>query len=78
MAESIRTIPTGLDLLARQKLSARELRLHSGLLILTILTTTLAGIMLGAPELTPVEPPLANPLDYLFYIPVAYVYSTVE
>ena len=56
----------------------RELRLHSGLLILTILTTTFAGIMLGVPELTPVEPPLANPLDYLFYIPLAYLYSIVE
>ncbi len=56
----------------------RELRLHSGLLILTILTTTFAGIMLGAPELTPTEPPLANPLDYLFYIPLSYLYSIVE
>jgi membrane-associated protease RseP (regulator of RpoE activity) len=34
--------------------------------------------MLGAPELTPTEPPLANPLDYLFYIPLAYFYSIVE
>src|SRR5215218_8834233 len=78
MAESIRTIPTGLDFLERQTLSAREWRLHGGLFILTIVTTTLAGIMLAAPELTPTEPPLASPLDYLFYIPLAYLYSIVE
>ena len=50
-------------------------RLHGGLLILTILTTTLAGIMLAAPEITPWEPPLTNPLDYLLYIPLAYLAS---
>ncbi len=78
MAESIRTIPTGLDLLERQRLSAREWRLHGGLFILTIISTTLAGIMLAVPELTPAEPPLANPLDFLFYVPLAYLYSVVE
>jgi membrane-associated protease RseP (regulator of RpoE activity) len=80
MAESIRTIPPGLDLLERHtpKISAREWRLHGGLLIFTILTTTLAGIMLAAPELTPVEPRLVSPLDYLLYVPLAYFYSIVE
>jgi len=63
MEESIRTVPAW--------------RLHGGLLLLTILTTTLAGITLAAPELAPFEPPLANPLDYLFYIPLAYFYSVV-
>src|ERR1051325_11534004 len=78
MAESIRTIPTGFELFDRQTISAREWRLHGGLFILTIVTTTLAGIMLASPELTPAEPPLSNPLDYLFYIPLAYFYSIVE
>lgn len=55
----------------------REWLLHGGLLILTVITTTLAGIMLAAPELTPSEPPLASPLDYLLYIPLAYLYSIV-
>lgn len=63
MEESIRTAPAW--------------RLHGGLLLLTILTTTLAGITLAAPELAPFEPPLLNPLDYLFYIPLAYFYSVV-
>lgn len=34
--------------------------------------------MLASPELTPPEPPLANPLDYLFYIPLSYFYLMVE
>jgi membrane-associated protease RseP (regulator of RpoE activity) len=63
MEESIRTVPAW--------------RLHGGLLLLTILTTTLAGITLAAPELAPFEPPLSNPLDYLFYIPLAYFYAVV-
>ena len=78
MAESIRTIPTGFDLFERHTISAREWRLHGGLLILTIVTTTLAGIMLAAPELSPAEPPLSTPLDYLLYVPLAYFYSIIE
>src|SRR5512145_1106924 len=66
MNESIITVPT---------LSAREWRLHAGLLLLTVVTTTLAGTMLSAPEIVPSEPPLSNPLDYLLYVPLAYFYS---
>lgn len=77
MAESIRTVSTGLDILERQTLSAHAWRLHGGLLLVTIVTTTLAGIMLAAPEVTPIEPPLSNLLDYLLYIPLAYLYSIV-
>ena len=55
----------------------REWRLHSGLLILTIITTTLAGMMLAAPPLPPLEPPLANLLDYLLYVPRTYFYSII-
>jgi membrane-associated protease RseP (regulator of RpoE activity) len=80
MAESIRTVPPGLDLVERPALrvSAREWRLHGGLFVLTVITTTLAGIVLAAPELPTAEPPLANPLDYLLYVPLAYLYSIVE
>ncbi len=75
MAESIRTLLTGFNIPEQQTVSAREWRLHGGLLILTIVTTTLAGIMLAAPELTTPEPPLASPLDYLLYIPLVYLYT---
>ena len=80
MAESIRTVPPGFDLVERKpaRLSAREWRLHGGLLLLTIITTTLAGITLAAPELPAPEPPLNNPLDYLLYIPLSYLYWLAE
>src|SRR5215510_14695844 len=80
MAESIRTLPPGFDLLQRRapSISAREWRLHGCLLILTIVTTTLAGITLAAPSLTAPEPPLATPLDYLLYIPLSYLYWMAE
>ena len=68
MAEVIRTIP---------RLSARDWRLHGGLLLLTIVTTTLAGTMLAAPELSPSEPSLSSPLDYVLYVPLTYLYSVV-
>ena len=81
MAESIRTVPPGFDFVARQtpKISAREWRLHGLLFVLTVVTTTLAGIMWGAPPDLPVpEASLATPLDYLLYIPLTYYYSAVE
>ena len=80
MAESIRTIPPGLDLVQRTipKISAREWRLHGALFVLTILTTTLAGLMLSAPELPTPEPRLASLLDYVLYVPLSYFYTISE
>jgi len=81
MAESIRSVPPGFDLVARQspKISAREWRIHGLLFVLTIITTIFAGIMWGAPpDLPTPEPRLATPLDYLLYIPLTYYYSIVE
>jgi membrane-associated protease RseP (regulator of RpoE activity) len=59
----------------RPLLSAREWRLHGGLLLLTVVTTTLAGVMLAAPEIEPAEPPLSSLIDYVFYIPLSYFYE---
>ena len=53
----------------------RAWRLHGGLFLLTILTTTLAGMMLVAPLVSFIDPPLASPLDYLLYIPLTYFRS---
>ena len=80
MDESIRTAPQALDLGRRRQpwLSAREWRIHGGLFLLTVLTTTLAGTMLATPELPIQEPRLASPLDYLLYIPLSYLYSVIE
>jgi len=80
MAESIRAVPPGLEMVERHSatVSTREWRLHGGLLILTILTTTVAGIMLVTPELPAIELPLASPLDYLLYVPLTYFYATLD
>ena len=74
MAESFRAVPQGFELgpPVRLSISAREWLLHGTLFLLTVCTTTLAGIMLVAPELPGVEPPLATPLDYVLYIPLSY------
>jgi membrane-associated protease RseP (regulator of RpoE activity) len=53
----------------------RAWRLHGGLFLLTIVTTTLAGMMLVAPLVSFVEPSLTNPVDYLLYIPLTYFHS---
>ena len=75
MAESIRTVPPGFNFeRTAPAISAREWRLHGSLLVLTIITTVLAGIILVAPELPVTEPPLATPLDYLLYLPLSYFY----
>src|ERR1043166_6910713 len=59
MAESVRTIPPGFNFeRALPTISAREWRLHGGLLLLTIATTILAGIVMMAPHLDAPEPPL--------------------
>jgi len=50
MAESIRTVPPGFDFYERQraKISARDWRIHGLLFLLTIVTTSVAGLMQGA------------------------------
>ncbi|HEX3251021.1 MAG TPA: site-2 protease family protein [Pyrinomonadaceae bacterium] len=79
MAESVRTIPPGFNFeRAQPVITAREWRLHGSLLILTIVTTTLAGISLVAPEIPVPEPPLSTPLDYLLYLPLSYLYWAAE
>jgi hypothetical protein len=74
MAESFRAVPQAFELAppVRLSITAREWLLHGALFLLTVCTTTLAGMMLVAPELPGVEPPLATPLDYLLYIPLSY------
>jgi membrane-associated protease RseP (regulator of RpoE activity) len=79
MAESVRTIPPGFNFeRSAPAISAREWRLHGSLLVLTIITTTLAGIVLVAPEVPVPDPPLATPLDYLLYLPLSYLYWGAE
>jgi membrane-associated protease RseP (regulator of RpoE activity) len=79
MAESIRTIPPGFDTFRHYwtKPTARQWRFHILLFILTIVTTTLSGVMLAQPELG-TEPSITRPIDYVTYLPLAYVTSVIE
>ena len=49
--------------------------LHTGLFLLTIITTTVAGLVIAAPELDVPEPPLSRLVDYLFFVPQYYLRS---
>src|SRR5215831_11716018 len=80
MSESIST-SAGLESLRHQTRalnpSASEWRLHGVLFFVTVLTTVLAGIMLAAPEIPDSQPPpLAGLLDYILYVPIAYLHAT--
>ncbi len=67
--EGFRPLPEGLNP------SLREWGLHGSLFIITIITTTIAGTMLAAPELPVADPRLSGLLDYLLYVPIAYLRS---
>lgn len=80
MAESFRAVP-GFELpgsVGWLSISAREWRVHGALFLLTILTTTLAGMLLVAPSLPPYEPALSTPLDYVLYVPLGYAHTIVD
>lgn len=66
------------NVLGRSVVTNREWRLHGALLALTVVTTTLAGVMLSATDFIPREPPLSGLLDYLFYLPLSYFYFVVD
>jgi len=51
----------------------RELTRHSALFLITLISTTFAGIVISAPEIEVPEPALSGILSYLFYIPDYYL-----
>jgi membrane-associated protease RseP (regulator of RpoE activity) len=51
---------------------------HGALFLLTIVTTTLAGMLLVVPELPPFKPPISGPLGYLLYVPLGFLHLIVE
>jgi membrane-associated protease RseP (regulator of RpoE activity) len=79
MAESIRTIQPSFESFRQSwtKPTARQWRFHILLFLLTVISTTLAGVIAASPELGN-DPPLARPIDYVLYIPVAYVTTVVQ
>jgi len=77
MSESVETIPglvptTLVPAHQAFRVTTREWLLHGSLFILTVITTTLAGIVLAAPEQTISEPPLNGLSGYALYVPRYY------
>lgn len=79
MAESAQAIPPFVhprEEPAKQVAShpgTREWIRHLALFLLTFLTTTFAGIVIGAPEIDVPEPVASGPLSYILYVPVFYL-----
>ena len=78
MSETIEAIPPFVDAPAppvqarAHQPTVRQLTLHASLFVLTILTTTMAGIFLMMPAIDISEPPLSRPIDYALYVPRYY------
>jgi len=53
----------------------REWVIHGALFVMTLLTTTIAGIILVAPELNVPSPPLGGLVNLLLYIPRTYLWN---
>lgn len=83
MAESVQAIPPYVEAPGRAtfrvavKPSAREWLQHAILFLITVITTTIAGIVTAAPPIDVPAPPLASAIDYLLYVPHYYVKSVV-
>jgi membrane-associated protease RseP (regulator of RpoE activity) len=79
MSESAQAIPPFVN--ARQNVAlrvaprptAREWALHASLFLITIVTTTFAGLLITAPEPDVASPPLRGLLDYLLFVPESYL-----
>jgi membrane-associated protease RseP (regulator of RpoE activity) len=57
--------------------TVREWFIHVTLFLITIVTTTLAGLVLAAPEIDVPEPPLSTVIDYLLFVPQYYLHSVI-
>jgi membrane-associated protease RseP (regulator of RpoE activity) len=80
MSESVERIPNvvvtrGLTSQVSARITAKEWLLHGMLFLLTLISTTLAGIIIATPELPAPEVPLRTALDHLLYIPRIYFLS---
>ncbi len=82
MSESVQAIPPFIDSPVSTvgdetvRPTALEWVRHVVLFLLTVVTTTIAGIVMAAPEPDLPTLPLANALDYILYIP-RYYFQTV-
>jgi membrane-associated protease RseP (regulator of RpoE activity) len=51
--------------------------LHASLFLITIVTTTVAGLVIAAPPVDVTAPPLSTLIDYLLFVPQYYVRSVI-
>jgi membrane-associated protease RseP (regulator of RpoE activity) len=77
MSESVQEIPPFVQIPANTSRPAirhttREWLRHLVLFLLTIVSTTIAGIFTAAPEIDLTDPPTATVVDYLLFIPRFY------
>lgn len=79
MSESVQAIPRFVEVPERLTFrvavrpSPRDWLLHSLLFLITVITTTVAGIVTAAPVIDVPEPALATAIDYLLYVPQYYL-----
>jgi membrane-associated protease RseP (regulator of RpoE activity) len=79
VSESAQAIPPFVN--ARQSVAfrvaprptAREWTRHAVLFLITIVTTTFAGLVITAPEIDLPSPPLRGVIDYLLFVPLSYL-----
>ena len=83
MSDSAQAIPPfvkarhGAAFRLAQRPTAREWMLHASLFLVTIVTTTVAGLVMAAPEVEVVSPPLSRLVDYLLFIPQYYLRTVI-
>jgi hypothetical protein len=58
-------------------ITPREYLTHGFLFVLTLITTTIAGLILVTPDLNVPSPPLRDLTDYLLYIPRTYFWNVL-
>ncbi len=77
MAESVQEISPFVNIPAATRPvirpTTREWLRHIALFLVTVVTTTIARLIIAAPEIDIPEPPLAGAIDYLMYIPRVYL-----
>lgn len=79
MSESAQAIPPFVNprqsvaLRLAPRPTAREWTIHASLFLITIVTTTFAGLVITAPKIEVAPPPLSNVIDYLLFVPEYYL-----
>ncbi|MFN2511957.1 MAG: site-2 protease family protein [Pyrinomonadaceae bacterium] len=83
MSESAPAIPSyvkarhSIALRVTPRPTAREWMLHVSLFLITIVTTTVAGLVIAAPPVDVAPPPLSTVIDYLLFVPQYYLRSVI-